>query len=145
MDKIQYTLRGVSIEQFATLFEPSGDDIQLNLDIPVRTNYLDRTIAIGAKIQFLEENKPFLIIEVSCHYIIEESCWIELTDTYSKDAILPKKFVNQLVCIAISTTRGALCAKTENTPFSNFLLPIVEIPEETGEDVIIPFVPRDCD
>lgn len=138
MNKIQYSLRGVSIEQFATLFEPSGDDIQLHLNIPIRTNYQERSFAVGANIQFFEKDKPFLIAEVLCHYIIEESCWVELTDNYTKYATLPKELIGNLVRIAISTSRGALCAKTENTPFAKYVLPIIEMQENQGDDVIIP-------
>lgn len=138
MENIKYALRGVSIEQFATLSEPSGENIQLNLNIPIRTNYQERTIAVGANIQFLESNKIFLIAEVLCHFIIEESCWKELTDGCTKDAVLPKDLVNNLVRIAISTSRGALCAKTENTPYAKFFLPVIEMQEGQGEDVVIP-------
>lgn len=137
MDTIQYALRGVTIEQFATLFEPSDDNVQLALSIPIRTNYSERSIAVGADIQFLEEDRPFLVAEVLCHYIIEESSWIALTDNYSKDAILPKDLVKNLVRIAISTSRGALCAKTENTPFAKYFLPVIEMQEDQGDDVII--------
>ncbi len=135
----KYSLRGVSIEQFATPSEPSGDNIQLNLNVPIRTNYQERTIAVGANIQFLENDKIFLIAEVMCHFIIDESYWNELTDDCSKDAVLPKSLVKDLVRIAISTSRGALCAKTENTPYSKFYLPIIELQEEQEEDVVIPF------
>lgn len=143
MNTIQYTLRGVSIEQFATLFEPSTDNnIHLHLNIPIRANYQERSFAIGANIQFLENDKPFLIAEVLCHYIIEEPCWIELTGNLSKDAILPKDLVRNLVRIAISTSRGALCARTENTPFSKFILPIIEMQDNQGDDLVIPVVPE---
>lgn len=142
METIQYALRGVSIEQFATPFEPSTDNIQLNLNIPIRTNYQERTIAVGANIQFLEDEKPFIIAEVFCHFIIEESCWNTLTEAGTKDAVLPKGLVNNLVRIAISTSRGALCAKTENTPFSKFFLPVIEMQKNQGEDITIPISQR---
>ena len=45
--------------------------------------------------------------------------------------------VNNLARIAISTSRGALCARTENTPYSKFFLPIIDMPEDQGEDLII--------
>ena len=137
METLKYALRGISIEQFATLFEPSSDNIQLNLNIPIRTNYQERAFAVGANIQFIEDDKPFLIAEVFCHYIIEESCWNELTENGTKDAVLSKEFINNLTRIAISTSRGALCAKTENTAFSKFFLPIIEMQENQGKDVII--------
>ena len=118
MEAIKYTLRGVSIEQFATVFEPTGDNIQLNLNIPIRTNYEERTIAVGANIQFLDRDKLFLVAEVLCHFIIEEDSWNRITDNKTNDAVLPKGLVSNLARIAISTSRGALCAKTENTPYS---------------------------
>ena len=138
MEAIQYALRGVSINQFATPFEPTSDKMQLNLNIPIRTNYQEHTIAVGANIQFLESDKPFIIAEVMCHFIIEDSCWNVLTENGTKDAVLPKGLVNNLARIAISTSRGVLCAKTENTPFARFFLPIIEMHEGQGEDVIIP-------
>lgn len=138
METIQYALRGVTIEQFATPFEPEGENIQLNLNIPIRTNYQEHTIAVGANIQFLEDGKSFLIAEVLCHFIIEESCWNELTENGSKDAILSRDLVNNLARIAISTARGVLCAKTNNTPFAKYFLPVIEMREDQGEDVIIP-------
>lgn len=128
-DTIQYSLIWVTIEQLA-------------LSIPIRTNYNERTIAVGANIQFLEEDRPFLIAEVLCHYVIEEPCWVTLTDNYSQDATLPKDFVKSLVRIAISTLRGALCAKTENTPFAKYFLPVIEMQENQGDDVIITKIPR---
>ena len=137
MEAIKYTLRGVSIEQFATVFEPTGDNIQLNLNIPIRTNYEERTIAVGANIQFLDRDKLFLVAEVLCHFIIEEDSWNRITENKTNDAVLPKGLVSNLARIAISTSRGALCAKTENTPYSKFFLPLIEMPEEQGEDLII--------
>ena len=137
MEAIKYTLRGVSIEQFATVFEPTGDNIQLNLNIPIRTNYEERTIAVGANIQFLDRDKLFLVAEVLCHFIIEEDSWNRITDNKTNDAVLPKGLVSNLARIAISTSRGALCAKTENTPYSKFFLPLIEMPEEQAEDLII--------
>ena len=142
METVKYALRGISIDQFATPFEPSSENIQLNLNIPIRTNYQERTIAVGANIQFREDDRPFLVAEVLCHFIIEESSWNTLTDDCNKDAVLPKWFMNNLVRIAISTSRGALCAKTENTPFAKFFLPIIEMPDDQGENITIPKDPK---
>jgi len=138
MEQIQYALRGVSIDQFATLFEPSSENIKLNLNIPIKTNYQERTIAVGANIQFFENEKIFLTAEVLCHFIIEESCWNEITDNCKINAVLSKGFINNLARIAISTSRGALCAKTENTPYAKYFLPVIEMQEDQGEDIVIP-------
>lgn len=137
MKGIQYTLRGVSIEQFATPFEPASDNTEVNVAIRIKTNYQEQAIAVGANVQFLEDGKAFLVAEVFCHYLIESNCWKELSEGDTKDVILPKEFVNSLAGIAVSTVRGVLCAKTENTPFSKFYLPLIMVNPKDGEDVKI--------
>lgn len=138
MNNLKAVLRGVSVEQFATLFEPSSNDhIELNLTIPVKTNYEERSFAIGAKVQYLENGKPFMIAESFCHYIIEKECWDKLSATSTKDVIIPRKSMDNLTKISVSTLRGIICAKTENTPFTKYFLPLFEIaPSQEGEDFV---------
>ena len=137
MTDIKYALRGITITQFATVFEPATDDIGLNVEIPIKTNYKEHSVAIGANIRFTENGNAFLIMEVFCHYVIEQECWRELSAEDTNDVKLPKRLINNLVAIAISTARGALCAKTENTPFSKFFLPVIMITPEKVEDLMI--------
>lgn len=137
MEQIKYTLRGVSIEQYATPFEPQTEKIALNLNIPIKTNYTTHALAIGTNIQFLEDDKPFIIAEVFCHYEIDSDSWRNLSSDNTKDVVLPKDFVRMLVAIAISTCRGVLCAKTEKTAFAKFYLPLVELGPEIGDDLVI--------
>ena len=42
MKDIKYTLRGVSIDQFATPFEPASNDFVVNINIPIKTNYQEQ-------------------------------------------------------------------------------------------------------
>ncbi|MDE6378339.1 MAG: hypothetical protein K2K72_06310 [Duncaniella sp.] len=139
MKNLKASLRGVSVEQFATLFEPaSSDRIELELTIPVKTNYDERSFAIGANIQYLEDGKPFMVAEAFCHYIIEKECWDTLSENSTKNAIIPGETMDNLTRISVSTLRGIICAKTENTPFSKFFLPLLEIdPSGDGEDFVI--------
>ncbi len=137
MKDIKYLLRGVSINQFATPFEPSSNDFVVNVSIPIKTNYQEHAIAIGANVQFVEKGKVFIIAEAFCHYQIEPTCWNELSAADTVDVVLPKDFINSLAAIAISTVRGVLCAKTENTPFAKYFLPLIMIDSKQGGDVKI--------
>ena len=119
MANIKYNLRGVSVEQFATLFEPTSDRVNLNVEIPIKTNYADRAFAVGANIQFLEDDKPFLVAEAMCHYQIEEKCWLELSNDGTTDVVIPAQLMDTLTRIAIGTVRGAICVKTETLPSPN--------------------------
>ena len=136
-EAIKYALRGVSIEQFATVFVPTSESIQVDLNVHIHTNYDEQAIAVGAKIQYLENDKLFLVAEVVCHFIIGDDSWNKLTNSGVRDAILPKRFVRDLVDASISTLRGARCAKTENTPYSKFFLPIFNMTDDQGEDLVI--------
>lgn len=137
MKEIKYILRGVSVEQFATPFLPSLDDYDVNVSIPIKSNYQEHAIAIGANVQFLSEGKVFIIAEAFCHYQIEPESWKELSEGDLKDVVLPKGFIGDLARIAVSTVRGVLCAKTENTPFSKYYLPLIMFNPKEGEDVKI--------
>lgn len=138
MSGIKYELRGVTVEQFATLFEPTSDNIELDVSIPVFSNYADRSFAVAAHIQFTEDDKTFLVAEAMCHYQIDHKCWNELSVGGTKDVTLPKSLMDVLAGIAVSTVRGVVCVKTENTPFAKYFVPIVEIvgPDEGGDIVI---------
>lgn len=137
MKDIKYSLRGVSIDQFATPFEPASNDFVVNINIPIKTNYQEHAIAIGANVQFVEKGKVFMVAEAFCHYQIEPGCWRELSEADSKDVVLPKGFINSLAGIAVSTVRGVLCAKTENTPFARFFVPLIMVDLNQGEDLRI--------
>ena len=138
MPEILYSLRGVSVDQFATLFEPTSDKVEVEIAIPIKTNYRERSFAVGANIKFLEDGKPFLVAEAFCHYEIEESCWNNLSENSSKDVVLPKNFMDALARIAIGTIRGAICVKTENTNYTKYFVPIIEIgKEQKVEDFIL--------
>lgn len=137
MKDIKYMLRGVSISQFATPFEPSSNDFVVNVNIPIKTNYKEHSIAVGANVQFVEAGRVFMIAEAFCHYLVEPGCWDDLSEKDSKDVVLPKGFINSLAAIAVSTVRGVLCAKTENTPFARYYLPLIMVDPNQGADLKI--------
>lgn len=132
MTDIKYRLCNVSIEQFAMLFEPEGDRIAVDVSIMTKKNYGERALAVGANVQYIENGNTFLVAEVFCHYEIDETSWNELSSGCKKDVVLPEELMATFADIAVDTARGAICAKTENTPFSKYYLPIMEI-ERKGD------------
>ena len=138
MKPVKYALRGISIEQFAMLFEPQSDDVELEISVPIKTNYDTHTFAVGASIRFVEKGNPFLVVEVYCHFIIENQTWEVLSDSSKRNVVLPRELIDALARVAVSTARGVMCARTENTPYSKFFLPIVEIGNTQGDDLVIP-------
>ncbi|MDE6484406.1 MAG: hypothetical protein K2L14_03305 [Duncaniella sp.] len=139
MDTVKYNLKGVTVEQFAMLFEPNDENIHINVSVPVKTNYEERTFAVGANIQYTEDEKPFLVAEVLCHYEIEEACWKELSHDSTKEIVIPAEMMISLAKIAIGALRGVVCVKTENTPFSRYYMPLIELQSSVRkEDFVFP-------
>lgn len=130
MTDIMYKLCNVSIEQFAMLFEPTGDRIVVDVSISTKKNYTKKAFAVGANVQYIENGKTFLMTEVFCHYVIEEASWEKLSSGGKRDVVLPEELMATLANISVDTARGVICAKTENTPFGQYFLPIIEIKHE---------------
>ena len=78
--------------------------------------------------QFEQKKTPFIIIEIANHFNIEETTWNNLKKT-ENGLIIPKEFASHLVMLTIGTLRGTLHCKTENTEFSDFILPTINVTE----------------
>ncbi|MPN63841.1 hypothetical protein SDC9_211608 [bioreactor metagenome] len=53
--------------------------------------------------------------------------------------LVPKNFMQHLAVITIGTARGILHAKTENTPFNQYVLPTINVSEMIKDDVTFEF------
>jgi hypothetical protein len=133
--EINFALTNLSIDQFATIFEPVSDkNVEFSLIQKFRADYERRMIRLGIQVQFSESAKVFMQIEISCLFLIKEEDWLELSDNGTSAVVLDKKFVAQLTAISIGTLRGTMLAKTENTPYSKYFLPLVDATRLCKED-----------
>ena len=96
------------------------------------TSTEDSAVISIIKFQFEQKEKPFLIIEVSCEFSIEEDKWGEFSN--GKTIHIPKGFLAHLAMITVGTTRGVLHSKTDNTKFNEFILPTLNVSEMITED-----------
>lgn len=137
-DSIRFSLVGVTTEQFAKIFEPEVEEnIELNISITVNSNYLNGAIAVTPKVSFGESEKPFLILESTCHFKVEPSDWERISDSGNVDVIIPKYVIMNMVSIALGTCRGILHTKTENTEYNKYYLPLIDPETFNGEDLVI--------
>lgn len=137
MAQEKFQLTGVTIEQFAKIAEPSGTEFTVDVSVPVRTTYNDGKIAVGLNVQFRENEKVILQLETFCHFVFEPGCWSELTSNHTENAVIKKELMANFFSIAVGTARGVLTAKTENTPFSVCVLPLLHTSTDLGPDFVI--------
>lgn len=134
---IGFQLKKITTEQFAIVEEAYNNAIEhtsMSISLRFGLNYADRFVASFVKVQFEQNDKAFLVIEVANHFSVNEASWLEF-EKASGHIVLPRGFVAHLVMLTVGTLRGVLHCKTENSVFNQFILPTINVMELITEDV----------
>jgi len=138
---IGFTLNNITNEQFATFDEAHNEKgkIRLGTEISYGADNEKKLISVFTGFVFESDEKPFIKIEIGCHYEILNEAWSDMYNSEKNLLAVPKGFIRHLAVIAVGTTRGVLFAKTENTCYSKYLLPTINLTELIKDDVIFNF------
>lgn len=133
---VGFLLKKIHTEQFALFEENFVEDIKVNLNTQIQFKLDHKHYMVGVFMGFTfeQEKKPFLKIEVSCHFRLEENSWNDFIDEKKSKIIIPKGFLAHLAMITIGTARGVLFAKTEGTLFNTFIIPTLNVSEMIETD-----------
>lgn len=132
---INFSLLKIKTEQFA-IFEDKFDKsevVNLNTNLSFGLNSEDRVFLVTPKYTFENNSKPFMAIQISCFFKIDDATWENFKN--NKQIIFPKDFVAHMAMITVGTSRGVLHTKTEGTVFNHYILPFLNVAEMVGEDV----------
>ena len=136
---IGFQLIKITTEQFAIIpdaFNKNETNIEMSIGLKFGLDKKKRIIASFIKVQFEQNKKAFIVIEVANHFNIEKNAW-DGFDKTEKHIIIPKGFASHLVMLTIGTLRGVLHCKIENTEFSTFILPTINVTKMIKNDVEI--------
>ncbi|NLA49807.1 MAG: hypothetical protein GX876_10145 [Bacteroidales bacterium] len=138
---IGFSLKKISTEQFAIIEEGFNDKgkIRLNTSLRIAADDKQKYVAVFTSFIFDSDTKPFLIVEVSCHFQIKDSAWIEMHNPDTNTLVVPKGFLCHLAMLTIGTSRGILHVKTEGTCFNKYVLPTINVTEIIKEDEVFSF------
>jgi hypothetical protein len=138
---IGFSLKKVTTEQFAIIEEGFNEKGKIRLSTSFRFAADDKLkyIAVFASFVFDSEQKPFLLVEASCHFSIKDAAWNEMLIIDTRTLIVPKGFLSHLAMLTVGTSRGILHAKTEGTCFNKYVLPTINITEIIKEDASFTF------
>lgn len=139
---IGFSLKKVSTEQFAIIEEGFNDKgkIRVNTSFRFAADDKSKYIAVFASFVFDSDEKPFLIVEASCHFSIKDSAWNGMVIADTRTLIVPKGFLTHLVMLTVGTSRGILHAKTEGTSFNKYVLPTINVSEIIKSDASFTFI-----
>lgn len=134
--KINFGLVKIRTEQFVIFEENFNKDevINLNTDLSFGLNSKDKVFLVTPKYTFESNGKPFMAIQISCFFKIDESTWESFKT--NKQIVFPKDFVAHMAMITVGTSRGILHTKTEGTIFNEFLLPFLNVSEMVSDDIL---------
>lgn len=136
-DIVEFSIGKVTTDQFAIIDKSFADTEAINLNTNLRfaLDRIQRIVAVFALFKFEQKGIPFLIVEVSCHFIIAPE---SLTNFIKDDitTVIPKGFMTHLGMITVGTARGVLHTKTEGTRFNDFVLPTINVVDMIKEDVL---------
>jgi hypothetical protein len=137
---VGFLLKFIRTEQFAIIEGnyKENDIVNLNSTISFKLNSIDKVIGSFTEFTFEQNKCPFLIIQVSCNFKIDEDSWKGFLNESNSNIIIPKGFLAHLAMITVGTTRGVLFSKTENTIYNSFLIPLINVSEMIEEDAIFP-------
>jgi hypothetical protein len=133
--EINFNLLKINSEQFAVFNENyiPNEIINLNTNLSFGLNQEDKVFLVTPKYTFQMNDKPFMTIQISCFFKIEDETWNSFIK--KKEIIFPKGFVAHMAMITVGTSRGILHSKTEGTQFNELILPTLNVAEMVPEDV----------
>lgn len=139
MAEVGFRLRRINTEQFAIIescYDKDRNETNIKTDVSFGIEENSTAIIVTLKIEFIQKNCPFILLEASCEFDIEETTWNDFI--HEKEICIPKKLITHLAVIATGTCRGILHAKTENTHYNSFFLPTINLTQIITSDAKFP-------
>ncbi|MGM0636374.1 MAG: hypothetical protein ACQESK_09935 [Bacteroidota bacterium] len=136
-NSIGFSLEKITTDQFAIIDTAYSKDQAVDVKVGFKfgADQENKFISISFSTSFLQEKSPFLLIEVSCVFKITDEAWQDFLSDDKREMNFPKGFVAHLAMITVGTLRGVLHARTENTPFNEFLLPTINVADLIEKDI----------
>jgi len=138
---VGFSLKKVTTEQFAIIEEGFNEKgkIRLNTSMRFAADEKQKYVAVYTSFTFDSNNSPFLLVEASCHFSIQDNAWVEMFNQELNTLTIPKGFLCHLAMLTVGTSRGILHAKTEGTCFNKYVLPTINVTQIIKEDTIFSF------
>ena len=136
---IGFLLRGIRTEQFAVLPElyKENETIGLNMEVRYGTNKEENLIVVFVKCNFIQNEKPILIVEVSHHYTIEPNSFADLVNENNRSITIPVDLATHLVMLTLGTVRGLVHGRVENTALNRLFIPIVNLTPFVQQAIVL--------
>ncbi len=133
---IRFRMVKINVDQFATLVNYFPDEgLSYTVEVGFKSASSAKRIACVFSIELAHDERTILKLAISCEYDIQPDDWI---NRITNNTLIINKaelgfFANQTVGVA----RGVMFCKTEETPFSQFIMPPINLTKLIKEDFVI--------
>jgi len=138
--EFNFALRNIKTEQFA-FFESVFDNtspIQIKGSVNFGINDVDHFIACTSHFEFLNNEKPFLAIQIICEFEVEATSWVQFINKQKTQIEFPVDILKHLISINIGISRGVVHSKTESI-HPSFIFPLINLDALVKENHIYKF------
>lgn len=121
-------MSGIEVSEFAVLQNNIDDIKKIKFNTGLQFGVSDEisSIVCHVIIEFLDEAEKILVkLKTDNFFKIKPEEWEKLKK--DGEIIIPKNFLIHISMISVSTTRGVLHCKTENTSYHKFILPLIDV------------------
>lgn len=134
---VGFGLVKINLEQFAIIEDLYEKDnkVEFTAVLSFAINNDNKRIKVFIRFGFEQEDKPFIIIEGSCEFIVVPSSWDSFSNAENNSITFPKGFMAHIAALTVGSVRGMLHIKTENTQFNKYFIPTINVAEMVPEDV----------
>jgi hypothetical protein len=137
---IDFNFSKLKTNQFAvieTLYDTKNNNIDFTTAFEVGAEEQLFEINVKGHFQFMQNEKPFIIIEVAGFFNIYPDSWASFYNKEDNTLTIPKGFIIHLATLVTGAARGILHAKTESSIFNKFVMPTVNLVDMIENDFVL--------
>lgn len=133
---VKFRMTGVTIDQFAILADEYEKVKEWQVDVDLTSSFSLDPLEAAIKMKFLfrHQDTKMLMLELTCRFKIDGAEEFKVKDG---KMIVPSGFVAHLAMHTVGTARGILVCKTEGTPYSQYILPPINVADMITSDIRI--------
>lgn len=100
----------------------------------------DNVVTCSTRFSFeKKQDHPFLLLEIQALFEIEKNDFVNKMKQDDNSYLIAKGLAIHFAVLTIGSARGVLHAKTEGTPYNDYLLPTIDVNDMISEDIIFEF------
>lgn len=121
---MRFEMTKIELSSFKMIHDvdPKGS-LKFKLKTHTSYNTCDRSVCISAFSVLKKEDFSCVLMDVSCHFTIQEGCWYRATRLGV--VTIPKEVLDSMVEQTLGVARGVFYCKAMNTKLRNVVLPLV--------------------